>query len=265
MDSPISSVALSVIDVTYEAAALARDAHAARRVAIDLIATTRARAVRVALFGTLIHRPDPEQPVTRAIKEKYRAILQAEMDHLDRICALVEGQDPRGEIPPAICAWIADMAGRRKDILSRITRLRRLSQDVCDNADAILNNAPGASKAISEALLAHFNYGRGGFFEAVTGFCDEMWAEIDRHNTTRSQLGMDTGQFVDLNLSKLESIGKHVRLVSLNASVEASRAGENGRRFAVIATEFKQLAEQIQSLSQSARDQMQSFLSAASE
>ena len=53
--------------------------------------------------------------------------------------------------------------------------------------------------------------------------------------------------------TRLEKIGKHVRLVSLNASVEASRVGDAGRGLGVIATEFKSLAEEIQGLASNAR------------
>ena len=54
-------------------------------------------------------------------------------------------------------------------------------------------------------------------------------------------------------LTRLEHIGKHVRLVSLYASVEASRVGDAGRGLGVIAVEFKTLAEEIQMLAVTAR------------
>lgn len=54
-------------------------------------------------------------------------------------------------------------------------------------------------------------------------------------------------------------VGKHVRLVSLNASVEAARAGDVGKGLMVIAHEFKSLAEEIQSLAKDARGDMGQF------
>ena len=52
---------------------------------------------------------------------------------------------------------------------------------------------------------------------------------------TRSQ---EVGKIVDL----ITGIAKQIHLLALNASIEASRSGEAGRRFAVVAAEVKELA-----------------------
>jgi len=60
----------------------------------------------------------------------------------------------------------------------------------------------------------------------------KVWAEHQRRES-------------DTAVSRIQSISQMVRLISLNASVEAARAGDAGKAFGVIAHEVKALSEAI--------------------
>lgn len=53
---------------------------------------------------------------------------------------------------------------------------------------------------------------------------------------------------IQQSMSKIVSIAEQTNILAINASIEAARAGAEGRSFAVVATQVKQLATEIQSL-----------------
>jgi hypothetical protein len=58
---------------------------------------------------------------------------------------------------------------------------------------------------------------------------------------------------VHVALERTGSIARHVRLVAINAAIEANRLGDDGRGIAFIANEFKDLAEELQSIAMDAQ------------
>ncbi len=221
----------------------------ALRRAIDLVATLRARIIRVGLFGTLLYRPDPLMATDAQQRAIELDILTQEVKMITAVCATLTRGSPLPDTSQIIADWIALNAAQMPKATAVIVQMENLSRN-------ILTAAQTGSSGQRAALSQHMQTARIGFFDAVTTLCDALWDDITAHHNQALKTATTAALALGDRLTRLDRIGRHVRLVSLNASVEAARAGDVGKGLMVIAHEFKSLAEEIQSLANAARNDM---------
>jgi methyl-accepting chemotaxis protein len=73
-----------------------------------------------------------------------------------------------------------------------------------------------------------------------------------------------TSNVMEEKLQLIDKVSKHVGLLSLNASIEAARAGDAGRGFAVVAEEIRKLAKNANEASTQIKSIMQELLDSSS-
>jgi methyl-accepting chemotaxis protein len=143
------------------------------------------------------------------------------------------------------------------DIASHVTQS---IEEMIQTVNEVAQHAASAADAASEAEIESKN-SQTIVNETVT-LISELAAETTNASDVITKLETDT-ENVGKILDVIKGVAEQTNLLALNAAIEAARAGEQGRGFAVVADEVRTLASRTQESTQEIQSVIEGLQSAA--
>ena len=159
---------------------------------------------------------------------------------------------------------LRDMTNKTAEITSEQSQatddVTRSVDEMFSSVQNVAQNASSAASAAKEAD-AEAKAGRAVVTQSVESIND-LASEVERAATVIGKLEADT-ENVGTILDVIKGIAEQTNLLALNAAIEAARAGEQGRGFAVVADEVRTLASRTQDSTQEIQRVIEELQSAA--
>ena len=178
--------------------------------------------------------------------------LRAEANRLEEVSAETQqGVDVMRQASAAISEGAAQQAKDTESASESIEVMGGLITQTNGETQQLGKQADGMRGASGEA---------GTAIDALKGVSDRVSEVVQDVEQMMTQTNESAGQIREAS-DLISGIADQTSLLSLNASIEAARAGAAGRGFAVVAEEIRKLADQSDEASRRIRETIENLLS----
>ncbi|WP_181161460.1 methyl-accepting chemotaxis protein [Maribrevibacterium harenarium] len=144
-----------------------------------------------------------------------------------------------------------------KDQFNRTDQIASAVEEMSLTSNTISEDMVSLAKE-TEQIQQQGNQGRDRM-DNILGSISSLSHEVEGGFQAVQQVTDQTEQISSI-LQTIESIAEQTNLLALNAAIEAARAGEQGRGFAVVADEVRSLAQRTQDSTEEIRTMIESLV-----
>ncbi len=194
--------------------------------------------------------------------------------HINEICDQMQGAETREQEHrlEVAAAFETSVMGVVTSLTSAVEQVRATAQQLTAYADENQSLATGVAAAAEQATVNVQTVATAA--EELSASVEEIARQVNTSSTRSGEAAVEAGEAsetIAMLKAASDTIGDVIRLINdvaeqtnllaLNATIEAARAGEAGKGFAVVASEVKSLAAQTAKATGDIGTQVQSIQS----
>jgi len=220
-------------------ASIARDAsdEEARAAMASLPVLLRTHCIRICMFSSVAKLSADPDSIASAVKGASRAL-----GGFQRLHRALVGRGPLPELNETALEWMRGVADANAHTFRALSGFGQRATSLVGKLEA---GSPVEAREIEDVIgyiYSEFHYAAVALSEAIHAAHEVIIAE-DRNRASDAR-----GQAQEA-VDRIDTISRTVRLIAVNAAVEAARAGDAGRGFSVIAQKIKSLSEATEAAS----------------